>query len=93
MTQAGFALPMPCLAPAMLCPLPLSYLSLHSLSFFLNEKSLFIVSMERRDSPCKARHGAGKVCLARHDTGRVRLGLALALPLPLPFLVPLLLPK
>jgi hypothetical protein len=77
MTQAGLALPLAwlvllCLglhwlalphAPALSCPL----------SFSLNEKSLFIVSIERRDSPDKARHDTGKACLA--------LGLAcLAMP-------------
>jgi hypothetical protein len=46
------------LAPALSCPL----------SFSLNEKSLFIVYIEGRDSPGKA----------RHDTGRACLGLALA---------------
>ena len=66
MTQAGLALPLACLAlpwlalaclapaPALSCPLSLS----------LNEKILFILFTESRDSPSKAGHDTGTACLA-----------------------------
>ena len=60
---------MPCSCPGLprhAPALPLPCL----LSFSLSEKSLLLASMGRRDSPGKARHDAGRVCL----------GLALALP-------------
>ena len=52
---------MPCSALA--CPAPAPALSC-PLSFSLYEKSIFIVSIERRDSPGKARHDTGRACLA-----------------------------
>ena len=50
--------------PALACPAPAPCLALPSLSFPIHEKSLFIVSIERRDSPDKARHDPGRACLA-----------------------------
>ena len=58
MTQArlALALPLPCVAPALALPC--------SLSFSLNEESLCIVYIERRDSRDKARYDTGRVCFA-----------------------------
>ena len=76
------------LAPALHCPCPCLALPC-PFSFSLNEKSLFIVSIERRDSPGKARHDTGRACLALALACLALPWLALppppALPCPLSF--------